>query len=201
MFNSTSCFNETKLAIAKAMYDVPKTSNGTALANVNIRFLPGTEAGWVNEGYVGQNKTESYLYGFAEEFNKYMAYETDLADDWSMDDFDFDTDPYKMKYMENIFYSQNADLTEFKKAGGKMLLMHSWSDPEVPVGMSLAWYGKVRDMMGGQAQTDEFLRMFLMPGMWHVWGYVSIASFRGLSRLIVTRDLVLRLVKMSMPRS
>jgi hypothetical protein len=28
-------------------------------------------------------------------------------------------------------------------------------------------------MMGGQESTDGVLRLFLMPGMWHVWGYVS----------------------------
>lgn len=172
MFNETTCFNSTKLAVAKAMYEVPTTSDGTPLINSNIRFVPGTEAGWVNEGYVGVNKSESFLWGFSEEFNKYAAFQTDKADNWTQDSYEFDTDPFLLKFMEgNIFYSQNSDLTAFKEAGGKMLLMHSWSDPEVPVGMTLDYYGKVRNTMGGQAATDDFLRMFLMPGMWHVWAY------------------------------
>jgi feruloyl esterase len=75
--------------------------------------------------------------------------------------------------MEQFFYSQNTDLTAFNEAGRKMLLMHSWSDPKVPVGLTLDWYARVRRMMGGQESTDGFLRLFLMPGMWHVWGYVS----------------------------
>ena len=44
-----------------------------------------------------------------------------------------------------------------KEAGGKMLLMHGWSDPEVPVGMTLDWYARVRRTMGGQESTDGFL--------------------------------------------
>jgi hypothetical protein len=89
IFNSTTCFNVTKLRVAKSLYDVPRTSSGTPLINPNIRLLPGTEAGWVNEGYVGQNKTSSFLWSFAKVFNKYMAYETDLPDNYTLDSFNF----------------------------------------------------------------------------------------------------------------
>lgn len=91
----------------------------------------------MNEGYVGQNKASSFLWSFAQEFNKYMAYETDLPDNYTLDFFNFDEEPFKLKHMEQFFYSQNTDLTAFNEPGRKMLLMHSWSDPEVPVGMTL----------------------------------------------------------------
>ena len=173
-FNETTCFNEEKISAAKKIYDTPRFKDGTPIL-AHARFLPGSEQGWYHGGFIGLNNSleTNFLYEFATAFTKYACYEVDKPDNWSLAEFDYEVDPYQMDFMESYYTAQRVDLTEFKEAGGKMLLMHSWSDEQVPIPMTLDYYNRVRKAMGGQESTDEFLRMFLMPGMWHVWGNVS----------------------------
>ena len=70
--------------------------------------------------------------------------------------------------------TENPDLSAFKAAGGKMLSYHGLSDPLVPQGMSSKnYYEKVSDLFGGYSGTQQFYRLFLVPGMGHCSGVGS----------------------------
>jgi len=70
--------------------------------------------------------------------------------------------------------TESTDLSAFKAAGGKMLSYHGLSDPLVPQAMSSKnYYEKVSDMFGGYSGTQQFYRLFLIPGMGHCAGVGS----------------------------
>jgi len=58
----------------------------------------------------------------------------------------------------------------FFSHGGKLLLYHGWSDPNVPTLNTIKYYNSVIDAMGGAANASKSIRLFLEPGMGHCGG-------------------------------
>ena len=54
--------------------------------------------------------------------------------------------------------------------GGKLILYHGWADPAISPYGTLAYYQAVLDTMGGLEKTQEFARLFMVPGMYHCSG-------------------------------
>jgi Tannase and feruloyl esterase len=83
-----------------------------------------------------------------------------------------------------IFDATNPNLTAFRNAGGKLILWHGLADPAIsPIG-TIAYYQAVEDFMGGPAATQQFARLFLMPGMSHCAGGQGPNSFDALTAII-----------------
>jgi feruloyl esterase len=61
----------------------------------------------------------------------------------------------------------NPDLSAFKAHGGKMLHYHGWNDGSPPPLSSVNYYRDVVAKMGGEKQTEDFYRLYMVPGMMH----------------------------------
>ena len=94
----------------------------------------------------------------------------DPGPSWQASDFDFDFD-YKRLSMKEAFYSAaNPDLRKFKTAGGKLILYQGWND-ELAVPLSTVdYYNTVKKTMGGRLATQDFFRLFMLPGANHCRG-------------------------------
>lgn len=69
-----------------------------------------------------------------------------------------------------IFAETNPDLRKFKAAGGKLISYQGGNDAlEIP-GAVFAYYETVEKSMGGRAATQDFFRLFTIPGMNHCTG-------------------------------
>ena len=64
-------------------------------------------------------------------------------------------------------YTYNPDLEAFKAGGGKAIVYQGYADAAAIPEITIGYYEDVRATMGGQAATDEFLRLFLIPGAGH----------------------------------
>ncbi|MBW1689968.1 MAG: tannase/feruloyl esterase family alpha/beta hydrolase, partial [Deltaproteobacteria bacterium] len=62
---------------------------------------------------------------------------------------------------------RDPDLSKFKEKGGKMILYHGWADSIVTPWLTVDYYETVVKKMGGLEQTQEFFRLFMVPGMDH----------------------------------
>ncbi|MEM9234052.1 MAG: tannase/feruloyl esterase family alpha/beta hydrolase, partial [Pseudomonadota bacterium] len=60
---------------------------------------------------------------------------------------------------------------------------HGWSDPHISPINTLAYHKAVEDLMGAEA-TDAFLKLYLMPGMYHCMGGDGPSSFDLLTPLM-----------------
>ena len=54
-----------------------------------------------------------------------------------------------------------------EKRGGKLIMYHGWSDAAIPAVNAINYYDSVLRTMGGPAQTSNWLRVFMVPGMAH----------------------------------
>jgi len=64
-----------------------------------------------------------------------------------------------------------------------MLMWHGWADGAIMATSSIAYYESVRRFMGGREQTQDFFRLFLIPGVHHGSGGAGLPYFDAFSAL------------------
>lgn len=82
-------------------------------------------------------------------------------------DFNLDNDPPLLEYMAQLYNADTPNLEAFSKRGGKLLMWHSWADALIFPELSIAYYKAVENHVGSREATQEFLRLFMVPGMEH----------------------------------
>ena len=68
-----------------------------------------------------------------------------------------------------LYDGLNTNLKPFEARGGKLILWHGLTDFLIPPRVSLAYYQGVQKLLGTKT-TDEFMRLFLLPGVGHCGG-------------------------------
>src|SRR5215467_4311674 len=125
-------------------------------------LVPGTELGW---GVQAQGPEPSA--------NIYDQYRYVVFKDanWDWKTFNFDTDVERGDRPENlIMNATDPNMKAFFSHGGKLLLYHGWSDPNVATLNTIKYYQNVVATMGGESRSMNNVRLFLEPGMGHCGG-------------------------------
>ena len=60
-----------------------------------------------------------------------------------------------------------GDMSAFRQAGGKLVMYHGWADALVTPQFTVDFYEALARKSGGIAATQEFARLFMVPGMDH----------------------------------
>ncbi len=132
-------------------------------------LLPGGElgdngwSGWIT----GKSRTASEGSKYATGFFRNLVYSNP---NWDLKNFQLDRD---LKAAEektgHALNAVNPDLRAFKAHGGKLILYHGWNDPAISPLATIDYFNSVEQTMGA-ADTSEFVRLFLVPGMQHCAG-------------------------------
>ncbi len=97
--------------------------------------------------------------------------------------FDFDRDPARMDAHSRIYdTATDARLDAYKARGGKLLIAHGMADPIFSPLESIDYYQRLGQAHG--ADTAQFARLFLIPGMGHCSGGAATDSWDGLGALV-----------------
>ncbi|UZP43293.1 hypothetical protein NXS19_011109 [Fusarium pseudograminearum] len=67
----------------------------------------------------------------------------------------------------SVIGTADADLTDFKKAGGKLLAWHGTADQLIPYKGSVDYYKRVLE---GDPEANDYYRFFEAPGVYHCKG-------------------------------
>jgi hypothetical protein len=164
--DSSTCLTGPQVEALKKIYAGPSTSSGQ---QVFPGVFPGSEGGpggwglWI----VGAQPGKSLNYSFGVGALAKMVYQDPK---WDFRRFNFDRDvAFLDDKLGPLRNATNADLTSFKDRGGKLILYHGWSDPDISPLSTVNYYDKVKTKLGQQS-TDEFVRVYLAPGMQHCGG-------------------------------
>lgn len=85
--------------------------------------------------------------------------------------FDYDRDLDRVDaQLAGTLNANGADLSDFSRNGGKLILYTGLADPAVPFLEVLNYYDRVAASSGGAAEAGRFARLFLVPGMGHCFG-------------------------------
>lgn len=173
---SDTCFSPAQIQALKRVYGGVRTAGGR-------RLIPGIPLGAEREWKPWILGKPSLHELFGESFMLYYACSPPLADlknaqgePWTWRDFNFDRDPRLLEETARLADMTDTNLKEFKAAGGKLIQYHGWSDTALNALMSIDYYEGVRKTMGPKA-TDQFYRLYLIPGAAHCGG--GVGCFRG----------------------
>jgi hypothetical protein len=76
-----------------------------------------------------------------------------------------------MRMVNPMMASENPDLTAFRNAGGRIVMWQGWADQLIMPQGSTTYYDAATNFMGGgYAQTQQFYRHFMAPGVGHCGG-------------------------------
>jgi feruloyl esterase len=77
----------------------------------------------------------------------------------------------------------DPDMKAFFGHGGKLLMYHGWSDPNVPAVNTVKYYTSVVEHLGGAAKASNHVRLFMAPGMGHCGGGEGPNTFDKMAAL------------------
>ena len=148
----------------------------------------GSELGWsftIAPGGVG---------GIGTDFYRYLVFQNPS---WDFNSLDYDHDvAYGEAVMRPIIDSTNPNLLPFQQHGGKFIMYHGWADQAINPRNSIEYFESVARFISGNrgsatdpispaqiAKTQNFLRLFFVPGMPHCGGGPGVDTFDALTAL------------------
>ena len=177
-YKKGECLTAAQIEAVRKVYSGPTTSKGEKIYTGGP--LPGSELNWMNnsarEEIVGKYccaylDDSGAIARWAGDYFAYVGFMPAPGPGWKISDFDFDRDYKRLRMSESLFgAADNPDLRKLKAAGGKLILYQGGQDHSDIPADAVDYYETVERLMGGRAATQEFFRLFLIPGMDHCSG-------------------------------
>src|ERR1700739_2027097 len=164
--DAEKCLSSDQVVALKTIYGGLRDSGGRS---VFPGYLPGAEDGKGGWGLwiTGPAPAKSAIAILSIGYFSNMVYE---ERDWDYKSFTEESDLKAAKgKTSEALDAVNPDLSAFRAHGGKLILYHGWNDPAIPAVNTVNYYQDVIAKMG-QANTDSFVRLYMVPGMQHCGG-------------------------------
>jgi feruloyl esterase len=153
------CLTAPQVASVRRAYAPATTSDGRVVFPGKV---PGSETGL--GGLLGGQRAPGVSVG---------SFQVAYGDPgWDPLTFDLDRDlPVVDQRVGALVNAVDPDLRAFKARGGKLLLFHGWNDTAISPGNAIDYYESVLAEMG--PDQDDWMRLFMAPGMGHCGGGVG----------------------------
>src|SRR5262249_32622361 len=139
-------------------------------------FAVGGEAGW--SGIVRDPNASALSNGFFAN----LVFENPK---WDFRSFDFHSDmetaDSKIGRLGNAVH---VDYSAVKQRGVKIIQYHGWNDQTLQPAYSPEYYDQVVRSNGGLQATQNFYRLYMVPGMTHCYFGPGASSFGGVGQQI-----------------
>ncbi len=178
--NASGCLNADQVEAVRKLYSGPHTSDGKPTYTGSVQ--PGSELNWLAP-YIGINGKPAVYAGFIGNQWQFAGFSPAMGPNWDPAQFDFDKDYKRLGLVEPLLTGSNPDLRKFKARGGKLIGYQGWDDQSIVPLNYVDYYETATRTMGGPAQTLDFFRLFMVPGMNHCLGGVGADSVDYLTYL------------------
>ncbi len=169
---TSDCLTSAQVETVRRVYAGP--SNPHTAKQIYPGVPRGSELGW---GAFGPPADATQIPPFAPIFRWVFGRDWD----WRM--FDFDRDAAQMeKVLSGRLNAVSDNLQKFRSRGHKLIVYHGWADWLVPPEESINYFEAVQQReKGGSRNTDDYFRLFLVPGMQHCGGGTGANQFDALT--------------------
>ena len=173
--DGASCLTPAQVETARALYAPVKDPKSGATVFPAL-LEPGSELGWAT--LAGPQPVGTALDAF-----KYVVF----ADaNWDWRSFNMSTDLSRgLRQDAGAMNAGDPDLRPFFNRGGKLLIYHGWSDGgsggAISAFNTISYYESVLKHMG--PNQENWLRLFMVPGMAHCGGGTGPNQFNALAAL------------------
>jgi hypothetical protein len=164
--DEAQCLNAAQVDALRKVYAKPHNKNGQTYYDFPTDY--GSESDWARSIYPQRDSTElSFSLTGAMTGLRYMVFENNPGPTYDWTRFDYPTEKPNLESMAAILDPDSVDLKAFKARGGKIMIVHGWSDAMVSASMSIDWFEKMQAFMGGKAATSQFAQLYVVPSMYH----------------------------------
>lgn len=175
---TSSCFTPKQVKAIKNIWGGAHDSHGNL---IYPGLVPGGEdgsAGW-SSWITGNKPFAATHWKAASGFFRDMVFEDPR---YNALNFNYDTDmKTALAKTSRSLDAVNPDLRPLERRGGKLILYHGWSDPDISPLNTINYYNQVQATVGDS--TPQFLRLFMVPGMNHCAGGPGPSHFDGVTAL------------------
>jgi hypothetical protein len=125
---------------------------------------------WANAIVAAQPTAKPADFNLADGIMRYLVLDPPRPEYDSLT-FDFDRDTGLVARWSMLADAKDADLSKFRKSGGKLIMTYGWADQILQPLMGVRYYESVVEKHG--KKTGDFVRLFMVPGMAHCGGGVG----------------------------
>ncbi|HIF75334.1 MAG TPA: tannase/feruloyl esterase family alpha/beta hydrolase [Porticoccaceae bacterium] len=188
--DNNSCLTPKQVSAVEKIWSGVKDFSGKV---IYPGLVPGGEAarGSWSTWVTGAEPYKSLHWRGGEGFFRWFVFNDP---EWNFRDFDFDNDlTYALDKVGPAVDSDNPDLRALRDNGSKLIVYHGWSDPDISPVASINYFEEAVDIIADDIQapnyqvaldsTQDFYRLFMVPGMAHCSGGPGPDSFDALSAL------------------
>ena len=178
--DAADCLTAGQIDTVNAIYGSVTGPGGRMLPG----FPPGHEEGrtgwalWITGGGDPVKRADGALtfesnapagFRFMDGYLRYLAFPDDNPDfDWRT--FSFARYGSRLSPFLEAVSPTDPDLSRLRARGGKLLVYHGWSDPALSALATVGYYEEVVKRAGGRGRSDQFVELFMVPGMHHCQG-------------------------------
>lgn len=156
---AANCLTPAQAKAAREVYDGPRDPAGQRVAYSSA--MPGSELVW--DDFAG---IESYPPSVL----RYQSFMPAAGGGLVPDESSLADYARRSGGSDAIISANNPDIRRFRDNGGKLLSYMGWNDPLGGVRETIDYYSTVERVMGGRKATQDFYRLFMVPGMNHCSG-------------------------------
>ena len=170
--DAPTCLTPAQAHTAQLIYDGAKYNDGK---QIFPGYEPGSELLWDSPLSTPVENT------IGVGFFRFMVFDNP---NWDFRTFDADRDTRTAdQKLGSIVNAIDPNLKPFEDHGGKLIMYHGWADQAIQPENSINYYESVVANMGGAQKTEEFFRLFMVPGMTHCQGGAGPNSFDAVTAL------------------
>src|SRR5262245_42121814 len=167
-----ACLTPAQIAAARKIY--ASAMNPRTKEEIFPGMVPGSELTW--NALAGGPQP----FPLAVDFYKYFVFDEPNWD-WKSMDCDKDVAAGEQR-VGKVLNAIDPNLRAYKARGGRLIMYHGWNDQLITPLNTINYYNSVSKTMGAK-ETDDFLRLFMAPGMLHCAGGSGPNAFDALSAL------------------
>ncbi len=162
---SSNCFTSQQLEAIKTIYSPVVTQKDTIYQGFPLGGENETEGWslWIT-GSDTTRRIQSLQYYFGTEIFKYFVFNDP---DWDYSKYTFSNYLTETKYASSFLDATQTDYSEFKKMGGKLIMVHGWSDPALSAFSTIEHYKAIEHK---DKDLRSYVRLYLLPGVLHFQG-------------------------------
>ena len=181
--DAPTCLTAGQVETAKRIYHGATSSSGRPLY---FGWPQGHEDGaatgwpfWIT----GNGAIPPLQFLFADGYLRYFVFPSPPNPSFDLLTSDLESDVRAMRPTGKFLNATNADLSDFRAAGGKLIMWHGWADAALTAFRSIAYLQEAAEKTKRGHRLGEFFRLFLAPGMHHCGGGPGPNTLDALSAL------------------